>query len=103
VSPYPSVILPSVSTPIPSILTPTFGSSSSGGASFGFNMGGRILSTSTISMSNLVSSGTSSPFGWNMSSGFGVVPSQAGGRSTSGGFNFLLVSGGTSMGGNVSP
>jgi hypothetical protein len=103
----PFVSLPSVYTPIPSILIPTFRSSSSGGLSFGFIMGGGIPSTSTIPMSGPVFSRTSSPFEWNMSSGFGVVPSQSGGNNTSGVFNFPWVRtpflGGTSLGGNFSP
>jgi hypothetical protein len=67
-------------------------------------MGGGIPSTSTIPMSGLTSSGVGVPFGWNIPSGFGVVPSQDGGSSMSGGFNFPWVStpfpGGTSLGVN---
>jgi hypothetical protein len=71
---------------------PTSGSFSSGGASLGFSMGGGNPSTSTNPMSGLTSLGVGVPFGWNISSGFGVVPSQDGGSSTSGGFNFPWVS-----------
>jgi hypothetical protein len=69
-------------------------------------MGGGTPSTSTIPMSGLTSSGVGVPFGWNFPSGFGVVSSQDGGSSMSGGFNFPWVStpfpGGTPLGGKFS-
>jgi len=75
VSLFPYGSLSSIPMPIPSILIPTTKYSSSGGPSLGLNMGGGIPSTSTIPMSGLVLSGVVLPFGWNISSGFGVVPS----------------------------
>jgi hypothetical protein len=81
-SSYLSISLSNASTPIPSILTPTFGSSSNGGSSFGLSMG------SGIPMSGPISYGTSSPFGWNMSIDFGPISRQTGGSSTYGDFNF---------------
>jgi hypothetical protein len=103
-SSFPSTSLPSIPMPIPSVSMPTTRSSSSGGSSLGFSMGSGIPSTSTIPMSGLTLSSVGLPFGWNIPSGFGAVPSQAGGSNTSGGFNFPWVSTpfprGTSLGGN---
>jgi hypothetical protein len=81
---FPSISLLSVPTPIPSILKHLTISSSSGGVDHGFSMGGRIPSTSTIPMSGSMLSGVSLPFGWNILSGFGAIPSQVGIFSTSG-------------------
>jgi hypothetical protein len=78
VSSFPSISIPSIPMPIPSILMPTSRSFSGGGSSLGFNMGGGNPSTSTNPMSNPTSLGAGVPFGWNISSGFGVVPSQLG-------------------------
>jgi hypothetical protein len=88
VSSFPSLSLLRISTPILSIPIPTFGFYSGGGLSLGFIMGSGIPFTSTIPMSGMVSPNASSPFGWNIPSGFGVVPSQARGNNTSRGFKF---------------
>jgi hypothetical protein len=69
---FPSINLSRIPTPIPSISIP-FGSSSGGGSSLGFGMGGGVHSTSTIPMSIPRLSGFGLPFGWNILSGFVVV------------------------------
>jgi hypothetical protein len=46
-------------------------------------MGGGNPSTFANPMSSPRSSGVGIPFGWNISSGFGVVPSQGGGSCMS--------------------
>jgi hypothetical protein len=106
-SSFPSISIPSDPIPIPLFLMPTFGSSSSGGPSLGFSMGGGIHSTSTNPMRNSTSSSVSVPFGWNISSGFGVVPSYNGGSGMLEGFKFPWINtpfpGGTSLGGKFSP
>jgi hypothetical protein len=70
-------------------------------------MGSGNPSTSTNPMSDPASSGAGVPFWWNISSGFGPVPSQAGDSITSRGFKFPWVSipfhEGTSLRGNLSP
>jgi hypothetical protein len=69
-------------------------------------MGGGNPSTSTNPMTNLTSSGVGVPFGWNISSGFGAIPSQSRGSSMLEGFIFPWVStlfpGGPSLRGNFS-
>jgi hypothetical protein len=103
-SSFPFVSIPSVPMPIPSIMIPTYGSSSSGWLSLGFNMGSGTPSTFTNPMSALPLLGVGLPFGWNISSSFEPVPSQAGVSSIFRGFNFSWVKtpfpGGTSLGGN---
>jgi hypothetical protein len=70
-----SIIIPRIPTPISLVSIPTYRSNSSGGKSLGFNMGDIIPSTYAIPTSILVMSSVGFPFGWNMLSGSGVVPS----------------------------
>jgi hypothetical protein len=96
--------LPSVHTPIPSTYIPTSRFFSSGGPRFGFNLGSGAPSTSANPMTNIMSLGACTLFGWSMPSGFEVFPSQPGGRDTYVGFPFPWVStpfpGGTFLRGN---
>jgi hypothetical protein len=55
-------------------------------------MGGGIPSTYSIPMSDLTFSSVGFPFGWNIHSGFGTIPSYYMGSNVLGGFNFWWVS-----------
>jgi hypothetical protein len=74
VSYFPSNSLPSVPTPISSIIIPTYICSSGGGLSLGFNMGRGVPSTYTILVSVPTLLGVGLTFIWNIPSGFGAVP-----------------------------
>jgi hypothetical protein len=80
-SSFPSVSIPNITMPVPSIMMPTSGYFCGGGSSLGFIMGGGTPSSSTIPMSRSVSSGVGVSFGWKFPSGFGDVSSQDGGSS----------------------
>jgi hypothetical protein len=92
VSSFPSISIPRFHRPIPSISMPTYGSFSDGGTSISFSMEGGNPSTFANPMRGPTSSGVGVPFRWNISSGFGVVPSHTGASSMLGGFKFPYVS-----------